>query len=170
MASRKRTKKHPALDADESESTPDPAPEYEVGAPDGKLTPDQRGRLTSLLPKASDVIQSIEDRMTALSVAATARWKPAQLVHETDENSAPVMGDDEYADFLKLVEDLAEHAIFREVALFMGLPEAVVDQVLTQALTTDFVVPSNTANNLKRAAQPFVKRSVNPAPPLDLSR
>lgn len=153
------------VDSDDENTTTEPQVELAVGDPDGKLTPEQKTRLAAMIPEANAVIQGIEDRMSALSVAATARWQQYKVLHEIDENSAPVMGDEEYDDFLALAEDLAQHALFREVALFMGLPQEVVDNVLTQALAADFIASGPKAADLKKAAKPFVKRSQHAAPP-----
>lgn len=120
----------------------------------------------NLLPRANTVLQNIEDRMMALIVMATARWQPATSLLETDENSSPIMGDDEYSEFLALVENMAEHAMFREVALFMGLPEHVVDEVLLHSLRG---AGGSTPAALKKAARPFSMRQARTSP-VDLSR
>jgi len=105
--------------------------------------------------------------MLALTVAATARWNPTQSIYDTDENSTPVMGDEDYAHFLALVEEMAEHALFRSVALFMGLPNEIVDAVVTNNLAGKL---SSSPSGLKNAANPFVVRRHSSAPPVDLSR
>jgi len=123
-------------------------------SPGGQLSPEQRARLEVLLPQAQQVLQSIEDRMVALTIAATARWQPEQDVLDTDEGSAPVFGDDEFDTFLSMVEELAEHAWFQEISKFLNLPDNVVHQVMVDSLKARFVETSATA--LKKSNVPFV--------------
>lgn len=73
--------------------------------------------------------------MVALTVAATKRWSPDQDVHDIDENAPPAFGDEEYNDFLSLVQEVADASTFREVARFFDIPEEVINKVLTDALS-----------------------------------
>lgn len=138
MASKKRTIGHPKV----RNAGAKVRVEEENLAPTAAVPPEQLSRLGTLLPAANAVIQAVEDRMVALQVAATARWTPGQNVHDVDENAPPAFGDDEYADFLDLVEDVSTAAMFQRLAAFFELPETVVNQVLTASLTANISPPN----------------------------
>lgn len=77
--------------------------------------------------------------MAALTVAATSRWVPGQDAYDTDENESPAFGDEEYADFLAMVEEVGEAAMFQGIAGFFGIPGNVVNEVLVDALKAKLV-------------------------------
>jgi hypothetical protein len=134
MASKKRTIEHPKVKASGG------------GAEKGPITPptipeEQQARLATLLPAAHQTIQLVEDRMLALQIAATVRWEQNQSVHDVDEDAPPAFGDDEYAEFLDLVEDVARGAMFQSLASFFNLPAEVINQVMVSSLVTGLVGP-----------------------------
>jgi len=119
----------------------DPPPVFaEDTSLDSQLPDDQRARLEVLLPQAQQVLQAIEDRMVALTIAATSRWVPEQEILDTNEQAAPVFGDGEFDHFLAMVEEVAEHAWFQEISKFLGLPEAVIHDVMAESLKAKFAV------------------------------
>jgi hypothetical protein len=101
-----------------------------------KLSPDQQRRVDALLPEAEFVIEGVEDRMVALATAATKRWDPDANLHDADEDGPPVLDLD---DFLETIDEIGECAMIRAVAKFMGLPEAVVDPILSEKLRSAYV-------------------------------
>lgn len=151
MASKRRTTRHPKVpqpdgsDAKNDDSSPKTTSRTrtkilpEDVRPEAALGPEQLKRLATLLPQANSVIQEIEDRMAALTVAATSRWVPGQDAYDTDENESPAFGDEEYADLLALVEEVAEAAMFKGIAGFFSIPEGVINEVLVEALKTKLV-------------------------------
>ena len=97
-----------------------------------------------LLEKASAEIDRVEQRIMAMCRAASKRWRPNQSVLNTDETDEPVFGDDEYADFLAVVETMGEAATFKTIGMWMGVPEATLDEVVKDRLkTTFFGAPPN---------------------------
>lgn len=134
---------HPSVNPSEKEAEKEEkkAGDISVSQMEDKIRPEQLVRLETLLPAAQHVIQSVEDKLAALSIAATIRWTPEKSAYETDENSTPVFGDEEYEDFLTMSEEIAETAFFQEVAKFFGLPAHVIDAVLIESLKGKFIAP-----------------------------
>ena len=112
-----------------------------------KLGTEQKARLEVLLPTAQGVLQRVEDKMLALTIAAAARWQPNQNVHEADEIEAPVFGDEEFSSTLVVIEELAEVTFFSEIAKFYGLPDSVINEVVLSSLKETFIGPSSAKKN-----------------------
>jgi hypothetical protein len=183
MASKKRSTTHPKVkkkaasvavaraakaSAKTTSSTTDApdrvAVQPENTAPDAYLSNEQRARMGTLLQQAERVLENVEDRMMALTIAATARWSPGQDVHEVEENEAPAFGDDEFDEFLALVEDTAELAMFQGVALFLGLPKDVVDQAVSTTLVEGMSSGPQTKRRVDPAALVVHQRQRRPGP------
>jgi hypothetical protein len=110
-----------------------------------KLTEEER----ALFDQASDELAAVEQRMTALTRAAASRWRAAQSVYDTDETSALVFSDEEYADFLAVVEMMGEAEMLRTIGCFVGLPVDILDDIVHEKLKGKLVP-------MPRKALPFV--------------
>lgn len=101
-----------------------------------KLSPEQQARVDLLLPEAKKIVEDIEDRMVALATVATQRWQPDANLHDADEDGPPVLDLDE---FLETLDEISECAMVRSLAVFMGLPAAIVDVVVAEKLRSAYV-------------------------------
>jgi hypothetical protein len=100
---------------------------------------------------ARHLMTSIESRMQALMSVARERWVPAQRVEETDETDRPVLGDDQYDHFIATVELMSQTAMFRDIGVFMGVPAAVLDDVIREELQPPKVIPKKSRGHFKIA-------------------
>lgn len=86
--------------------------------------------------------------MMALTQAALARWQPEASVFDNDEESPPTFGDEDLDEFLDLVQDMGDLAIFQGIASFFSIPDDVVKSVLTDALREVAVGPASAKSAL----------------------
>lgn len=100
-------------------------------------------------------MEEVEDKMVALATAATNRWNPDANLHDTDEDGPPVLDLDE---FLETIDEIGECAMIRSVAYFFGLPNSLVDPLISEKLRSAYV--SLPAPPVKRNDQGFtIKRA-----------
>lgn len=112
-----------------------PPPDLPYYAVPKEMTEEETKRLMA----ASALLKKNEDNLIALVRAASERWRPSQSLYETDETSAPVFGDDEYAETLWRMETVAEIMEIRLLGQFFGLPEAILDDVCRDKLRLKFL-------------------------------
>jgi hypothetical protein len=101
-----------------------------------KLSPEQQRRVGALITDAELVIEGVEDRMVALATAATKRWDPDANLHDADEDGPPVLDLDE---FLETIDEIGECAMIRAIAKFFGLPNEIVDPLISEKLKSAYV-------------------------------
>lgn len=116
-----------------------------------KLSPEQKARVEALMPDAEILIENVEDKMVALATAATKRWNPDIDLHDADEDGPPVLDLDE---FLETIDEIGECAMIKAVAKFMGLPDSIVDPLISEKLRSAYVTLP--APPVKRNDQGFI--------------
>ncbi len=156
MASRKRTRK-PNEQVSVDTRTPS-VPVVEID--DGRLRYDSELVTDDLLKSAESAIRGVEARMLALTVAATERWVPNQNAYETDEVGSAVFGDDEYNEFLLVVEEIGHIATVTAVAKFFGVPGDTVEALSLDLLRESFLT-SGPSRAVRGANQTVVSKVGN---------
>lgn len=77
--------------------------------------------------------------MWAVMRAASEQWQPAVEPHQIDETAEPYLSDEEFDDIANVTELLAEMASLRDLGLFFGLPQSMVDAVVQDRLRAKLV-------------------------------
>ncbi len=94
-----------------------------------------------------------EQRIMALVRAANNRWEPGRSVLETDETDTPVFSDQEYGDFVSLVEVLGHAEWTRQMMAFLRLPAPMIDTLVEEMLRARLVTGGRRSGGM-----PFVVR------------
>lgn len=96
----------------------------------------------ALLAEARQIIARVRQRMHAVVRAASEQWHPAVDPHQVDETAEPYLSDEEFDDITNVTELMAEMAFLREVGLFFGMPQPMVDSVVQDRLRMK-LIPSH---------------------------
>lgn len=72
--------------------------------------------------------------MAAVMRAASEHWQPAVEAHHVDETATPYLSDEEFDDIANVTELMAEMASLRDIGMFFGLPQPMMDAVVQERL------------------------------------
>lgn len=98
-----------------------------------------------LLDKARTIFRNTHDQMQALMAAASENWRPALEPNQIDE-TIPYLSDEEFDDVANVTELMAEMSTLRAFALFLGVPEHIIDPVVQGRLANKLIPNSPTRN------------------------